>query len=75
MTGWQWYWLAWILAGFAVPETIALVRDPRDTLSWTVWGWFGVREGVPIWQWNLLHILLLLFMVWLFGHMVFRIWR
>ncbi len=75
MTAWQWYWLAWILGGFAAPETIALIRNPRDTLSETVWSWFGVKTGMPIWQWNVLHIALLAFMVWLLGHMAFRIWR
>lgn len=75
MSGWQWYWLGWILVGFAAPETYALVRDPKDTLSETVWSWFSVKEGMPIWQWNVLHVLLLSFMVWLLGHMAFRIWR
>lgn len=75
MNGWAWYWLGWVVIGFGLPETIAIARDPDDTLSDTVWRWFGVREGMPIWQWNILHIALLAFMVWLFGHMVFGIWR
>jgi len=76
VNGWQWYWAGWILVGFAVPETIALATGRyKDTLSETVWSWFGVRTGMPIWQWNVLHLLLLAFMVWLLGHMAFRIWR
>lgn len=76
MGGWQWYWLGWILAGFGVPETIALTTGRyEDTLSDTVWNWFGVKTGMPIWQWNILHLFLLAFMVWLMGHMAFRIWR
>lgn len=75
MSGWAWYWLAWLVVGFGVPETIALIHNPEDTLSDTVWSWFGVKTGMPIWQWNVLHIALLLFMIWLLGHMAFRIWR
>lgn len=75
MSGWSWYWLLWIVVGFAVPETIALVRNPKDTLSDTVWSWFNVKTGMPIWQWNVLHVALLGFLIWLLGHMAFRIWR
>ena len=75
MTGWQWYWLCWLLAGFAVPEMIALVTNVRNTLSYTVWGWFGVQEGVPISHWTFLHFLLMAFMVWLAFHFVLGIWR
>ena len=32
MTAWRWYWLLW-LGAFVVPETIALVRNPKNTLS------------------------------------------
>ncbi|WP_169317119.1 hypothetical protein [Actinacidiphila oryziradicis] len=74
MTRWQWYWAAWLVIGFLLPETWALLTGSRNTLSDTVWSWFGVREGVPIWQWNVLHLVLFAFMVWLLGHMAFRIW-
>lgn len=75
MTGWGWYWLIWIVLGFGVPETIALFRNRDNTLSDTVWQWFGVTDGVPFWHWTFLHFVLLLFMVWLFGHFVFGLWR
>lgn len=75
MTAWRWYWLLWLLAGFVVPETIALVRNPKNTLSYAVWTWFGVKEGVPLSHWTFLHVALLLFMIWLFCHFVFGIWR
>jgi hypothetical protein len=75
MNAWSWYWLTWIIVGFGLPETMAVLTSPRNTLSDTVWHWFGVREGMPIWHWSILHIVLLLFMAWLFGHMVFGIWR
>lgn len=75
MTGWQWYWLAWLLGGFAVPETYALFTDSRRTLSETAWSWFGVMKGQPIGQWNVQHYALLAFLIWLAGHLAFRIWR
>lgn len=75
MTGWQWYWLLWLVVGFAVPETIALIQKPENTLSYTVWDWFGVKAGVPISHWTLLHFLLLLLLIWLIGHFAFGIWR
>lgn len=75
MTRWQVYWALWLVVGFLVPETWTLVTNPKNTLSDTVWSWASVKTGMPIWQWNVLHIALLLFMVWLLGHMAFRIWR
>lgn len=75
MTSWRWYWLLWLLAGFAVPETIALIRNPKNTLSYAIWDWFGVRGGVPLSHWTVLHVLLLAFMVWLLFHFCFGIWR
>lgn len=74
MNAWRWYWLLW-LGAFVVPETIALVRNPKNTLSYAVWDWFGVKAGVPLSHWTVLHVLLLAFMVWLFFHFVFGIWR
>lgn len=75
MNGWRLYWLLWLIAGFAAPETIALIRNPKNTLSYAVWDWFGVHEGVPLAHWTVLHVLLLAFMLWLFFHFVFGIWR
>ncbi len=75
MTRWQWYWALWLAVGFVVPETWALLTNPRNTLSDTVWKWFGVQEGVPIWHWSVLHFALLAFMIWLAGHFAWRIWR
>lgn len=74
MNAWRWYWLLW-LGAFVVPETVALVRNPKNTLSYAVWDWFGVKAGVPLSHWTVLHVLLLAFMLWLFFHFVFGIWR
>lgn len=75
MTGMQWYWLGWIGLGFLVPETYALFTRPENTLSETVWTWFGVMKNQSVSQWSIQHYLLLVFVVWLAGHMAFRIWR
>ena len=75
MTGWQWYWLGWMFVGFLAPETYALITDSKNTLSETVWGWAGVMKGQPVSQWSVQHYLLAAFVVWLAGHMAFRIWR
>ena len=72
---WQIYWGTWIVAGFVIPETWALVSRKPNTLSDTVWHWFGVHQGVPIWHWSVLHLALLAFVVWLAGHFAFGIWR
>lgn len=71
----QWYWLCWIALGFCVPEFIAIAtKQYGNTLSDTVWNWFGVYTGQPVWDWSALHIFLALFMIWLFAHIVFGIW-
>jgi hypothetical protein len=75
MTRWQYYWLAWLVVGFLVPETWALFTKPQNTLSETVWGWFGVMRNQPISQWSIQHYILLAFVVWLAAHLAFRIWR
>lgn len=75
MTGMRLYWLLWLAVGFVVPETYWLFVNTKNTLSWTVWGWFGVREGVPVWQWSVAHLLLAVILVWLLGHLAFGIWR
>ncbi|WP_369387450.1 hypothetical protein AB5J72_07445 [Streptomyces sp. CG1] len=75
MTGWQPYWLAWRVVFFGTPETYALFTNTQHRLSWTIWAWFGVRQGVPVWQRSVMHLLLLAVLVRLLGHLTFGIWR
>lgn len=75
MTFFRWYWLVWLVIGFGVMETYGLIWNPQATLSETVWNWFGVMKNQPIGQWSVEHYLLLAFVVWLAGHLAFRIWR
>jgi uncharacterized membrane protein YhaH (DUF805 family) len=72
----RWYWAAFLLLGFLVPETIALIRRrPQDTLSDTVWRWCEVTPGSTMAHWTALHVFVALFMGWLWFHIVFGIWR
>lgn len=78
---WQIIWTVWILftvVSFGVLEGIALSITPKDTLSDTSWGWLGVVKGQDPLHWNAPHflaaVIMLGFMVWLFGHINFGIW-
>lgn len=74
--GWRLYWLAFLLLGFLVPETIALIRRQRgDTLSEAVWYWCQVTPGNSLTTWTALHVFVALFMVWLFVHLMLGFWR
>lgn len=66
---WTVYWLGiWFGLGFGVPETYALITNPRNTLSDTAWQVFGVVDGEPIWHWGFWHFVLLAALVWLLFH-------
>lgn len=71
----RWYWAAFLVLGFCVPEAIAFIRRrPQDTLSETVWHWCKVTPGSTVTSWTFVHIFVALFMVWLFGHIIFGWW-
>lgn len=77
---WLWspnvYWALWLVVGFGLREGIALgTGHPEGTLSESTWRWFDVVPGKTIAQWSILHFILLFFMIWLFGHLAFGIWR
>jgi hypothetical protein len=70
------YWALWLVLAFGLREGIALgTGRASDTLSETTWRWFDVVPGKTLAQWSITHFLLLGFMAWLFGHLVFGIWR
>jgi hypothetical protein len=75
VTKWQWYWAAWLVLGFLVPETWALFTNVENTLSDTAWKWFGVVKGQPITEWNVAHYALAAFLIWLLFHIAWGIWR
>lgn len=76
MNYWRLYWLIFLLGGFLVPETVALIRKrPGDTLSEAVWHWCQVTPGNTFTTWTALHVLVAFFMVWLFVHLVLGYWR
>lgn len=62
---WSLYWLLWLVVGFIVPESIALARDVRNTLSYQVWHLEG--GGLTVTRY-----IVAAFTVWLFLHFVFR---
>lgn len=69
----SWYWAAWLILGFGVPEGIALgTGHAQWTLSETAWNWFDVLPGQTVRQWTIVHFLLAGFMTWLTLHLVFR---
>lgn len=68
MTGWSWYWLVWLAAGFGIPEGIALATNARNTLSYQVWDLEG--SGATF-----MRFVVAAFCLWLFLHMVFRLFR
>lgn len=70
------YWALWLLVGFGVPEAWALATHrPQNTLSDTVWSWFDVVPGKTIAEWSILHFILLVFLLWAFGHLAFGVWK
>lgn len=63
-----WFWLGWLVLGFGVLETIALVTGhPEWTLSYQVWQLEGVGGSI-------VQFILGAFLVWLFGHLVLHLW-
>lgn len=63
-------WIAWI-AAFLVIELSALWSGhPQWTLSEYVWKLEQINRS-----WTFLRFLIAAFCVWLFGHMVWGIWR
>lgn len=72
------YWAVWIVVLFGLPEFYFLgTGQPQDTLSETTWRWFDVVPGQTVWEWSIAHLLLAVFLTWLWLHMVlgiFRVW-
>ena len=68
MNGWSWYWLAWLVAGFGVPEGIALATNPRNTLSYQVWNLEGTGPTFN-------RFFIGAGLLWLLLHMVFRLFK
>ena len=81
VTGWGWYWIAWFFGGFGIAEGYGLFVNTQDTLSWQFWGLEQINFAHPFdfAGWTPLHwaiaATLLVFVIWLGGHLVFGIWR
>lgn len=82
MSAWSVYWLCWFAAvviTFAVPEGYALVTgQPQATLSANIWALESAAPGQSILNWSAIHVLvgggLAVLLIWLIGHLIFRIW-
>lgn len=71
-----WYWAAWLLLGFGVPEGIALfTKHDKNTLSDTVWHWFDITPGPTPLYTRLGFFVVIVVTVWLCGHLAFGLWR
>lgn len=70
-----WYWTAWLLVGFCVPEFIALFRRNGGTLSEFVWHLCDVTPGRTDWSWTFIHLFVFLFLAWLLVHLSFGLFR
>jgi hypothetical protein len=69
------FWTVLLAIGWTV-EVIAIVtKHYAWTFSEFIWRVCDVLPGQTIWQWRFIHLLLLVFMLWLTIHLAFRIWR
>lgn len=66
---WSLYWLIWIGVLFMGPEVYALATgNPQNTLSYQVWHIEGTGATFA-------RYFVAAFLIWLFVHMVFRMFR
>lgn len=81
VTGAGWYWITWFFGGFGIYEGWGLIFNTQDTLSWQIWGLEDINFSDPMnfAAWNPVHwaiaVVLLAFVTWLAGHLIFGIWR
>lgn len=71
-----WYWLAWFIA-FLIPEIYWIFVNAKNTLSDNFWAIEHMDKHHPFnfAEWTPLHwtfgIILLVFTIWLFWHLIF----
>lgn len=66
---WSLYWLIWLAVLFGVPEFYSIFAGSvQNTLSYQVWHLEGTGE--TFWRY-----VIAAFLLWLFLHMVFEIFR
>lgn len=76
VTGWGWFWLAWIFSALAV-EAYWLVANTANTLSTQIWAVEGIDIQHPLYfsEWSPLHwaiaATLWAFFAWLSVHFPF----
>jgi hypothetical protein len=81
LSDWGAYWLAWIFAGFLVPELYGLITNTADTLSRNTWALEHLDFGHPLdfAEWSPLHyaiaVIVWLLFAWLSVHIPFGFLR
>ena len=81
LSDWGAYWLAWIFAGFLIPELYGLITNTADTLSRNTWAAEHLDFGHPFdfAEWSPLHwavaIVVWGLAIWLSGHLPFAVWK
>lgn len=81
LSDWGAYWLAWIFAGFLIPELYGLIANTADTLSRNTWTAEHLDFGHPFdfAEWSPLHwavaIVVWGLAIWLSGHLPFAVWK
>lgn len=81
MKFWGWYWAFWFFGLFLVPELYWVFVNPLNTVSWNTWRWESLDMGHPFdfSEWTPIHwtfaAVFVVFMSWLFVHLVFGLLR
>lgn len=76
----SWYWALWV-AAFLIPELWWVWRDPRGTLSDTVWSLerLNMRQPLDFRMWTATHwtvaLVVWLLFLWLSVHLPFGLLR
>jgi len=67
-------WIAWVLMFLGLESKALISKEVGDTLSEHVWKWFSVRDkrNTPVTM--TLRGVLVVFLVWLTGHLGFGMW-
>ena len=65
-------WSLWIAAFIAIEGRAILSKEKGDTLSEHVWKWFNIEKRESNWTGK--RVFLAGGLVWLLGHLAWRVW-
>lgn len=76
MRWYDWYWTTWLLVVFGGMEGWALASGhPERTFSEFIWRVCDVLPGQTVKQWTFVHYALIVTLIWLLGHLGWKLWR